>query len=271
MDKGKLIMLLLILGNVVFLGAAVYYHLELGDVNQQMAKLETERAEVAASLEATENKLNLLQHSQPANEAQEGNAEVAELEQQLADKEQELAKMRQQLDELADGVRDAQRRGDFGRNRNRNNWRENMEERMERLKEENPERYERMMAAREEMQKRLEDFQNRRTTFFNNLDTSRMSRAQRQTVAEYKSLMEQIAAGEGNRETFGQMMRLTQEVRDALFSNLSDKLGVSSDSLNNGVQEILEMTGPGFGGPGFGGGPGPGFGGPGGGFGGPRR
>jgi len=275
MDKGKLIMLFLALGNVVFLGAAVYYHLDQVDLNRQIDKLETERAVTAASLEAAENKLALVQR-QPAEESKDGNSDMADLEQQLSAKEQELVNLRQQLDDLADGVRNAERRGEFGRNRNR---RESMEDRMERLREENPERYERMMAAREEMQKRRQEFQNRRSNFFNNLDTSRMSRAQRQTVAEYKELLAQIEAGEGNRETFGQMMRLNQDVRDALFSNLSDKLGVSSDSLNSGVQEILEMTGPGFGGPGPGGfGGGPGFGGPGfgpggfgGGPGGPRR
>lgn len=139
---------------------------------------------------------------------------------------------------------------------------------LERLKTEDPERYNQMMARRREREQQMRQNMERRDQMIKNLDTSRMTASQRTAVERYQELTAQMAQMrenmanmtdeerraqfEANRENFREMMTLQQQVRDAVFEQ----------AVNSGDVEAAKSTMQLFGGPGGG------FGGPGGGFGG---
>jgi hypothetical protein len=141
---------------------------------------------------------------------------------------------------------------------------------MEQMKESDPERYERIMSFRENMQKAMQERAQRRNDYFASLDTSKLSAEQRSTLSDYQTLLGEVETTMTNggdfrdmREAGMELWRMRGDVQNILVENLGAQLGADGETLKQGLQQISEITG-GFGNPfqglpqmgGFGGGPG---------------
>lgn len=141
---------------------------------------------------------------------------------------------------------------------------------MEQMKESDPERYERIMSFRENMQKAMQERAQRRNDYFASLDTSKLSAEQRSTLSDYQTLLGEVETTMANggdfrdmREAGMELWRMRGDVQNILVENLGAQLGADGENLKQGLQQISEITG-GFGNPfqglpqmgGFGGGPG---------------
>ncbi|MBR4901264.1 MAG: hypothetical protein IKZ46_10015 [Victivallales bacterium] len=241
-------------------GTAVFFFMDNSNLrsqyDEQVAELDNAQESVK-KLEQENGKLKAeKQRMMESNEAEELKKENERLKSDLASVKQEYDRVRN--NNGGEGRGDRGGRGGFGRNGGRGNF--NPQEWMNRLKEEDPERYEQMQAEQEKRRKDMEERQQKRNDFFANINTSKMTAEQRETVERYQQLMQQQQNSNGDwramMEAGREMMQLNGKVREALLDQYAN------NSAAQAVRQIYEMTGSGGGfGGGFGGGPGGGFGG----------
>ncbi len=246
---------LLCSGNLFFFAAAYYFYQDHSSLQEQLqdsmaardAAL-SEKVSLLAEIELLQNRV-----SNRSSVFRNSDQEIANLERLLDFRDEELQQLKRQLEgqsgsSTANTV--APRREEARTRRGGN-----MQERMERLKEENPEEYERMQTRINEFQKQREEQTARRELFFKNLDVSQLSSEQRRTISEYQELLavsEEIANNlwqGGEPANFQEMMEqgraireMSETVREILLRNLGNQAGVSGETLSSSVQEILEMT-----------------------------
>lgn len=286
----KVIIVVSLIFDFILLGAAAFFWSDRAALDEQLAAMTAERDEAqthSSSLEEEIQKLKgriaLMEQDTPVAESQD----VVRLKQNLDEKSAEVARLKAQIENMP-------RNNDEGRRPNRGgmnfqDMRRRGEEFMERMKTEDPERYERMMADRERRQQERQNRINMRDNYLARIDMNRLNSDQRQAVTDYQSLIkanEELMASmrEGNgfenmREIGANQRRineLSSQVRDVLIEQYADGLRSGSGAqAAEEIKNILDATSSGFGGPA---GPPPGgFGGPGGGrgfgrggFGGPR-
>ena len=253
----------------VLLGTSAYYYLDHASQAEMIASLTQERDDaIAQKTTAEENskklrgRLTLLSQS-GASSAANASDNLAKV---IDEKDAEITRLKRQLEQAGN------RQNDNQRGNRRGGGRENFQARMERMKQEDPERYEQMMSNMEKRRQEMEKRITQRDQYISNIDTSRLSYEQKNVVEQYKSLVqtqaEQRAAMQNGNGDFREMMdtnrqvgQLSTQIRDILIEQYA---GSSAEEIKN----IINATSTGFGG--FGGGPG-GFGGGPGGFGGGQR
>lgn len=255
----------------LLLGTSAYYYLDHASQAEMIASLTQERDEaITQKTTAEENakklrgRLTLLSQS-GASSAAGASDNLAKV---IDEKDAEITRLKKQLEQAGNRQND-NRRGNGNR-------RENFQARMERMKQEDPERYEQMMSNMEKRRQEMEKRITQRDQYISNIDTSRLSYEQKNVVEQYKNLVqtqaEQRTAMQNGNGDFREMMetnrqvgQLSTQIRDILIEQYA---GSSAEEIKN----IINATSTGFGGGpgGFGGGPG-GFGGGPGGFGGGQR
>ncbi len=196
------------------------------------AALQPTEPAVAAALP----KLQSTERPQGITDA-EANAFIDKLEAENARLKTQLAELQQQADM-------AQRRRGGRRPPN-----------LEELKNTNPELYAQIQQRREEFRQRREAATAKRNEYFDKLDTSRLNDEQRTQIERYRTLLNEADAamgGGGNpadmREIGRELWSLRGTVQNTLIQNLGNQLGTDATALSNGLQEIMSVTGGGFGG-----------------------
>lgn len=242
---------------VASFGAAIYFYQDRAILQEQLASADETPA--ASALELPKVTLDSASRSTGNSDEVQGlNAYIDKLE-------AENAAYKQQLSQLSEG-----RRGNRGERRN------GPPPSLEELKETNPEAYERMQQMRQQMEERIQEYRQKRDDCFAQINTSKLSSSQRETLQKYQNLIGEVEEafsnpGQGGNpfEAGRELMSMRNDIQEILYQDLGNRLGADGAAIAEGVQAIMEtMNGPNFGGPGMGG---PGFGGPGGrgGFGGP--
>lgn len=165
----------------------------------------------------------------------------------------------------------------------RENRRDGFREQMERMRTEDPERYAEMQKRREEGRRMMEQREQNRMDMLASVDRNLLTPQQRENhdklvatltqLQEMRVQRENGTAGEETEESRRAMWEslrslgdMYQQERDTLLAVTAQTAGYKGDQVNEFVEQIkniYETTSMGFGGPGFGGGPGggPGFGG----------
>lgn len=253
MDNKKIIVFLFAI-TVCFAASTLFFYLDNASLKEQFAALSHDRDDAIAKLAAVNQEKQLLQARVNAllNNQDDDNTDSADkLAKLLQQKEQEFAALRQELEKAraATSTETPDRRG------------RSMQERMERMREEDPQRYEQMQAWRENMRKQMEERQLKRDAFLNNLKTARLTDAQREVINDYQAILQanqELAANamNGDMESGREMWEnqraineLSESVRDILIEQTAGGK-VAAD-----IKTILDITSPG--GPGgFGGRPG---------------
>lgn len=247
-------LLLLCSGNLLFFATAYYFFQDHSSLQEQLQEMTIARDTVLSEKVSLQATLELLQShlGNHTSASRNSDQEIANLERLLDFREEELQQLKKQLD----GQSQANLNTPVARQEEPRSRRSgNMRERMERLKEENPEEYERMQTRLNEFQKQREEQNARRELFFKNLDVSKLSKDQRRTVSEYQEL---LAANEemansmwqgGESANFQEMMEqgraireMSETVREILLQNLGNQAGIGGENLSSNVQEILDMT-----------------------------
>lgn len=256
--KKTSIVLLLCIGNLFFFAAAAYFRQDNASLHDQLKDVTAARDEVLSEKVALQSEVAVLNNrlQNRLSVSRDSDQEVANLERLLDFREEELLQLKRQL-EAQTGTRPDSTAAPTPRRREEARPRRsgNMRERMERLKEENPEEYERIQNRMSEFQKYREEQSARRELFFKNLDVSKLSREQRTIVSEYQELLtasEETANSlwqGGERPNFQEMMEqrrtlqeMSESVRKILFENLGNQTGISGENLSSKIQEILDMT-----------------------------
>ncbi len=262
--RNPIVLVLLVL-TVLCGGAAAFYYMDNSSLRSHISELEADNGNAQAAIKQLEAEKSAL-IAQKSRNTQIVDAPVNkdELSKENERLRADLAAMKNEINALKDENgrfanredRDNRDRGGWGRDNNRRG--ENMQDRMERLREEDPERYEQIMTERENFQKQMQDRQNKVIDYFSKVNTSKMTREQRDSVKRYNELLQQQqelqASGDfrAMMENGRELMQLNSQVRDALLDQYSGNAAAEA------VKEIYDMTNM--------------FGGPGGGFrGGPRR
>ncbi|HOG51100.1 MAG TPA: hypothetical protein PKY10_10965 [Lentisphaeria bacterium] len=249
--------------NVALAAAAMFFHLDNNSLQEQRQALSDARDQVIAetktlelNAQAMQKKLNALTQAAalPEDESKE------RLLKDIAMKDEMIAALRQELDNSS-ASRQSQNQGQRPERRQRDTPRESIEERMERIRTENPERYEQMMTRRREMEERIA----KRDDFLNAIDVSKLPAAKRQAVTEYRELLRanqelMQSAVQGDRTSGREMWEnqraindLSAEVRTILLEQYGKSIGAGGAQLADQVNQILDATSTGFGGGGFGG------------------
>ena len=245
-------------------GTAVFFFMDNSNLRSQYDEQAVELDEASASVKKLEQENGKLKAEQKrmleSNESEELKKENERLKSDLASMKQEYDRVKAAGGEGRGDRGDRGGRGGWGRGGNGGRGNFNPQEMMARLKEEDPERYEQIQAEQEKRRKDMEERQQKRNDFFANINTSKMTAEQRETVERYQQLMQQQQNSNGDwramMEAGREMMQLNSKVREALLDQYSN------NSAAQAVRQIYEMTGSGGGfGGGFGGGPGGGFGG----------
>lgn len=140
--------------------------------------------------------------------------------------------------------------------------RESWQDRMERLKTENPEEYEKMMARREERTRRRQEFleerqksEARRESFFANVNIAYMSPEEQQELAEFvaeyqelRTLFEQRQQGERPdmrkaAELGMRVMAKTDEIRLSLLKATAKEMGFNAEESGEFATTINDVFG----------------------------
>lgn len=221
-------------------GAAVWYCNEAAQLRRLLA--ETDTGDVAAV--ASEAPVASL--SVPSANGGETQYEIAALNAYIDKLEAANQALKEQLQSAGNG-------GDGNRRRR------DRVGRLEELKEKDPEAYERITRRMEEQKQRMEEREQRRREYIASLDTSMLSTQQNTMLKAYQELLEEgvrLRQGDGGtspedmRDYWRRMSQMRPAVQDILFEQLSSQLGTDRETLVEGVQQIMEATGPGgFGGP----------------------
>lgn len=279
MDKPKIIIALIAL-NLCFAAAALFFFLDNGSLREQFAALNQERDDALAKLTIADKDRQLLQtrlnaSAQASEEAdEESNEKLLKL---LEQKDRDIVALKDALasaDRQVAAQANAQQNDRRRPTRNDNERRGNMQDRMERMRAENPERYEQMIAWRENARKQAEERQQKRDEFLDKINTARLSNSQRDAINDYRALLQanqELAANAmaGDQES-GREMWANQRAINELSNSVRDILieQTAGSKTASEIKTILDITSAG----GFGGGLGGGrSGGPGGGPGGRGR
>lgn len=268
MEQDKLLKVILVVVAVFAIGSfggAMYFHQDRAALQAQLDELagKTTSAKVAEGM--TRPQITL-ESSRPAStgdseEIQSLNAYIDKLENENASLKQQLERAQQQSESTD--------RRNARRERNRD-----PRQRMEELRETNPEEYERIQQRMSEMRAQMEERQQKVNDYLASLDTSKLSRSQRETLQDYQAVRAEMQVAMADpenmdrdemRELGREMFEMSQSVREILYEQLAGQLGTDAASLTENIDMIQSATGFG-GGPGGPGGRGPG--GPGRGFGG---
>lgn len=247
--------------NVALAAGAMFFRLDNSSLHEQCRALSAERDKAIAesrtmelNAQALQNKLNAM--AQTAETPEDESAE--RLLKDIAMKDEMIAALRKELDN-SDRQRPERQTTDR-RQRDNNNNRESIQDRMERMRTEDPERYEQMMTRRREMEERIA----KRDEFLNAIDTSKLSSRQRQAVSDYRELLKanqelMQSAMTGDRESGREMWEnqraineMAADVRTILLEQYGKSIGATGAQLADQVNQILDATSSGFGG--FGGG-----------------
>lgn len=251
----KVLVILLLSANVVFVAAAYYLYqdnISLKNQNQEISEARDSALTEKIVLENENDKLlNRIQSSNSGTK--DSSKEVENLEKLLNLREEEIAQLKNQLENNLAGSN--QRGGRDTRAARDNNSRE---DRMRRFREENPEQFQRMQERVADFRQQREDQQAKRELFFKSLDLSKCSAEERRKVSEYQDMLirsEEMAAAMWNPENrqqvnFRDMMEQAQElqerseeVREILLQNLEQEmLSNNRQSLPARVNEIIENT-----------------------------
>lgn len=278
MDKPKIIIALIAL-NLCFAASALFFFLDNGSLREQFAALNQERDDALAKLTIADKDRQLLQtrlnaSAQASEEAdEESNEKLLKL---LEQKDRDIVALKDALasaDRQVAAQANAQQNDRRRPTRNDNERRGNMQDRMERMRAENPERYEQMIAWRENARKQAEERQQKRDEFLDKINTARLSNSQRDAINDYRALLQanqELAANAmaGDQES-GREMWANQRAINELSNSVRDILieQTAGSKTASEIKTILDITSAG----GFGGGLGGGrSGGPGGGPGGGR-
>lgn len=253
------VMALLAIGSF---GGAIYFKQDRAALQSQLDELASQAG--VAPVEVARPQITL-ESSRPAvdgdsDELQSLNAYIDKLE-------SENASLKQQLEVAQNRSASDERRANR-RERNRD-----PRARLEELKETNPEEYERIQNRMQEMRAQMEERQQRVTDYLANLDTSKLSRRQRETIQDYQAVRAEIQEAMADpenmdrdemRELGREMFEMAGSVREILYEQLAGQLGTDAASLVENIEVIQNATGfGGMGGPGMGGPGGPGGRGPG--------
>lgn len=228
---------------------------ELAQAKEALTLAEAENDELDKKIAKLERELNEIQNELDGKD-DEMRAQRERMGQDMNEKLAVERKRNRALQEQAEEGNNMPRRGGFFD--------------LEKLKNEDPERYNQMMARRREREQRMRQSFEKRDQMVKNLDTSKMTASQRSAVERYQELTTQMAQMrdnmssmtdeerramfEANRENFREMMTLQQQVRDAAFEQ-----AVNSGDVE-GAKATMQLFGAGgFGGGPMGGGPGGGF------------
>lgn len=276
---GKKILVVSIALNVVFAVAAGYFYVHDSSNNEVAASLESERDDAiaqVASLKEENNSLKSRVALLSNTGANSDSNDLLKLRRSIDEKDAELTRLKAQLAERTseNNRRDWRDRRQDG---NGNQRRGNPEEAMERLKADNPERYEQIMQSREKMRQEQQARVEKRDNYLNNLNLAKLTHEQQQIVSDYKDLIkkneelrENMRNAGGDMGGFREVMRNQMEMNN-MASSIRDILieQYAGANVAEEVKNILDATSNGMGQGGFGGGPmGPGgFGGGRGGFG----
>ena len=256
------------------LGGAMYYRQDCVALKAQLDELAGQSTGGKLPGELARPQLTVAS-SRPATSGD--SEELQSLNAYIDKLESENAGLKQQLEQALQRG-ESQDRRNARRDRNRD-----PRQRMEELRETNPEEYERIQNRMAEMRTQMEQRQQQVTDYLANLDTSKLSRNQRETLQDFQAVRAEIQEAmadpenmdrEEMRELGREMFELTGSVREILYEQLAGQLGTDAASLTESIEVIQNATGfgglggPGPGGPGGFGGRGPGgrggFGGPGG-------
>lgn len=268
MDKQKIVIALIAL-NLCFAASALFFYLDNSSLQDQLATLSQERDDALAKLTAADEDRKLLQarlNASASNGDTENDESNEKLMKLLEQKDKDIVALKDAL-ASADQQRPDQperRRPDRGNDR-----RGNMQERMERLREEDPERYEQIMAWRDNARKQAEEQQRKREDYLDKINTARLNDAQREAVNDYRALLQtnhELALNamngdmESGREIWENQRAITelsQSVRDILIEQAA---GSKAADEIKAILDITNTAPAGFGGfggrGGFGGGPG---------------
>ncbi|MCQ2403786.1 MAG: hypothetical protein MJ202_08695 [Lentisphaeria bacterium] len=263
MDRTRLLSAILVfvsLFAVGSFGAAIYFYQDRSALQTELSAIDEAEASLPEALPKPDFSASM---------RAEGNSEeVKGLNAYIDRLEKENAAYKQQLEQMSEN----NRRDGRGNRRGFPS--------MEELKEQNPEQYERIQKFRQDMEQRMQDYRQKRDDYLSSVNTAALSREQQDTLKEYQDAIKQIEenmqnpgqGGDNMRELGRAVMEMHGQVQEILLQDLGNRLGTDGAALSEGLQEIMSVMGPNFGG-GFGGmgGPGRGMGGPGrGGFGGRR-
>ena len=260
MEQNQLLKVALVIVSVLAIGSfggAIYFNQDRAALQAQLAELASQSSSGDAP-ELARPQLTL-ESSRPATSGD--SEELASLNAYIDKLESENAGLKQQL-ETAQTRSDSQERRNARRDRNRD-----PRARLEELKESNPEEYERIQQRMQEMRTQMEQRQQKVTDYLANLDTSKLSRSQRETLQDYQAVraeMQEAMADPENmdrdemRELGREMFEMAGSVREILYEQLASQLGTDAASLSENIEVIQNATGFGGmgGGPGGPGGPG---------------
>ncbi|MGI5923365.1 MAG: hypothetical protein GX945_04600 [Lentisphaerae bacterium] len=266
MDQQKIIIAL----SVLCLGlaaAALFFRLDNLSLKEQFAKLSDERNNALAELAAVDKDRQILQarlNANVNNDEKDDDEDNEKLLKLLEQKDKDIVALKEALaNEQAarrQPERDRPERG--GERGDRRGG--NMQERMERMREEDPERYEQIMTWRDNARKQAEEQQRKREEFLDKINTARLNDTQREIINDYRALLQTnhelaLNAMSGDMESGREIWEnqraindLSQSVRDILIEQ------AAGSKTAQEIKAILDITntGPaGFGGRGgFGGG-----------------
>ena len=271
MEQNQLLKVALVVVSLLAIGSfggAIYFNQDRAALQAQLSELASKEPSVSEPLVRPQL---TLESSRPA--ATGDSEELQSLNAYIDKLESENASLKQRLEQTQANSESQMRRNER-RERNRD-----PRQRMEELRENNPEEYARIQQRMEDMRTQMEQRQQKVTDYLANLDTSKLSRSQRETLQDYQAVRAEMQAAFADpenmnrdemRELGREMFEMAGSVREILYEQLAGQLGTDATNLAESIEVIQNATG--FGG--MGGGPG-GFGGRGpggrGGFGGRGR
>lgn len=260
MNKQQIIIALSFL-SLCLAASALFFYLDNASLKEQFAKLSDERNDALAKLAAVDKDRQHLQarlNADADNGEKDDDEDSEKLLKLLEQKDKDIVALKEALTNAdAQAARQPERerpeRGDRGGRGG------SMQERMERMREENPERYEQIMAWRDNARKQAEEQQRKREEFLDKINTARLSDAQRETINDYRALLQTnhelaLNAMNGDMESGREIWEnqraingLSQSVRDILIEQ------VAGSRTAEEIKTILDITNTapaGFGGPG---------------------
>jgi len=213
----------------LLLGTTTYFYLDHASLAEQLTGVTEERdAALGKSATAEENakklqsKLNLLAQSNT------GNVDTSQLSQVIDEKDAEITRLKKALEQA-------------GSRGNGRNMRLNMRERMEKLKQENPERYEQIQTRMQNFRQQMQEREEKREQYVKNIDMSRLNDDQKELVANFQNLtktQQELRANMANgnvdfremMDTDRQVNQMSAQIRDILIDQYA---GSSAEEIKN--------------------------------------
>lgn len=255
----------------VFLAAAAFFYLDRQAQGELIETLTGERDSALSTVTEKEEQIKSMQSKLAlfTQGGQQVDADAERLKKIIDEKDAEISRLKLAM-ENNQNQRRRGRDNQEGRQNNMANVRQRMEDRMQQLREQNPERYNQIMADREALRKRMEDRISKRNQYLSNINLARLTTEQRQVVGDYQELLkanDEIRANmqEGNgMESFREMMNnqrqineMSTQIRDILIEQYAGSISSTSGAqVAEEIRSIIDVTssnGPGGFGPGRGG------------------